>query len=64
MKNKKWCWLAIEVKGGWRLKLCYGSKDFKLVGAIFKTVEEIETIIETENKIVFVHLKDTKYPMK
>ena len=66
MKIKtKWCWLATEVKGGWRLKLCYGSKDVNLSGLVFKTIEEIEMITSGQDgKIVFIHLKDSKYPTK
>jgi len=65
MKNKKWCWLATEVKGGWRLKLCYGNKDVNLSGLVFKKMEEIEMITQGEGgKIVFIHLKDSKYPVK
>ncbi len=68
MKIKKWCWVATEVKGGWRLKLAYGSKDYRLVGAVFKTIEEIKMITKAHDgkvigKIVFVHLKNTKYPV-
>jgi hypothetical protein len=65
MKNKKWCWLATEVKGGWRLKLALGNKDYNLVGAVFKTVEDVEMVTHGNNgSIVFVHLKDTKFPVK
>ena len=65
MKFKKWCWVATEVKGGWRLKLAYGSKDFNLVGAVFKTMEEIKKILgEDGNNLVFSHLKNTKFPVE
>ena len=40
--NKKWCFVAKEVKGGWRLKLAYGSKDYPVRGVVFKKMEEIE----------------------
>ncbi len=59
---KKWCWVATEVKGGWRLKLAYGPKDYNLKGLVLKTEEEVEAIVNGEGgKIVFVHLKNTKF---
>ena len=59
----KWCWVAIEVKDGWKLNLSVGSSDFKLNGAIFTSIEEVENIFG-KSKIVFIHLKNTKYPIK
>lgn len=60
----KWCWVAREVKNGWKLSLSVGSQDFKLNKAIFTSIEEIETLTDTSGKVVFVHLKNTKYPIK
>lgn len=56
--NKKWCWLATETKKGWRLKLCYGLRDFNVVGFIVKDITEIITMTGRKGKIVFVHLKE------
>lgn len=56
MINKKWCWVATETRKGWRLKLAYGSKDYKLVGFVSSQKEAIE-ITGKRGKIVFVHLK-------
>jgi hypothetical protein len=54
---KKWCFVAREIKGGWRLKLAYGSKDYPVRGIIFKKMEEIQQLTH-DGKIVFVHLND------
>lgn len=62
--NKKWCWVATEVKGGWRLKLAYGPKDYNLKGLILKSYEAVEEITGTKGKVVFVHLKNSKFPIK
>lgn len=59
---KKWCFVATEGEGGWRLKLAYGSKDFPVRGIIFKKMEEVEQLTHS-GKVVFVHLKNTKYPI-
>jgi len=60
MKNKKWCWVATETKNGWRLKLACGSRDYKVVGILLDQKSIIE-VTGTRGKIVFVHLKNTKY---
>ena len=62
MKNTKWCFVAKEVKGGWRLKLAYGAKDYPLSGAIFKEMEEVEQLTH-DGKVVFLHLRNSKYPV-
>lgn len=55
----KWCWVATETKSGWRLKLSIGAGEYKLVGAVFSTIEEVEKITNgTDGKIVFIHLKN------
>lgn len=61
--SKKWCFVAREVKGGWRLKLAYGSSDYPVSGAVFKKMEEIEQLTH-DGKVVFIHLKNSKYPVK
>ena len=58
---KKWCFVAKEVKGGWRLKLAYGSKDYSVRGIIFKKMEDIEQLTH-DGKVVFIHLKNSRYP--
>lgn len=58
---KKWCFVAKEVKGGWRLKLAYGSKDHPVRGIVFNKMEEVEQLTH-DGKVVFIHLKDSKYP--
>ncbi len=63
--KSKWCWLAIEVKGGWKLRLCIGKYDLVVKPAkVFKTVKAVEkfanVFIPSEGKIVFVHLKKCK----
>lgn len=66
MKNhitKKWCWVATEVKEGWRLKLMYGSKDYNLSGLVL-SMEQIIQVTGKRGKVVFIHLKNTKYPVK
>lgn len=63
MKNKKWCFVAREVKGGWRLKLAYGAKDYPIRGIVFKTVAEIEELTH-KGKVVFVHLKNSAFVEK
>jgi len=60
---KKWCFVAKEVKGGWRLKLVYGSKGYPVSGIVFKKMEEIEQLTHDE-KLVFDHLKNSKYPVE
>lgn len=61
--TKKWCFVAKEVKGGWRLKLAYGSKDYPIRGIIFKKMEEIQQLTH-DGKVVFIHLKNSKYPVE
>ena len=63
MKNKKWCWLATEVRGGWRLKLVVGNNEFVVKGLILGQ-KDIINITGKRGKIVFLHLKNTKYPIK
>lgn len=60
---KKWCWVATEVKGGWRLKLAYGSKDYYLSGLVLNQ-KSLINITGKRGKIVFLHLKNTKYAVK
>lgn len=60
---KKWCFVAREVKGGWRLKLAYGSKDYPVRGVVFRKIEEVERLTH-DGKVVFIHLKNSKYPEK
>lgn len=50
-------------EGGWRLKLAYGSSDYVVSGAVFKRMEEIEQLTH-DGKVVFVHLKNSKYKVK
>ena len=69
MSKSKWCWLATEVKGGWKLKLEIGKYTFKPVpNEIFKTVKATEnfanSFIQSDGKMVFIHLKNTKFPTK
>ncbi len=69
MKQKKWCWLAREVKGGWKLRLCIGKHDFiPKPNDIFKTVKAVESFadsfIPSNGKIIFIHLKDSKFAVK
>lgn len=61
--DKKACWVATEVKGGWRLKLAYGPKNYNLKGLVCKTEAEVERIVHNLNT-VYVHLKRTKFPTK
>ena len=63
MQNTKWCFVATEVKGGWRLKLAYGAKDYPVKGIVFTTMEEVEQITH-DGKVVFIHLKNSKYTVK
>lgn len=56
----KKCWIATEVKGGWRLKLSYGPRDYNLKGLVLKTYEQVDAIAGS-TPIVFIHLKKTKY---
>lgn len=60
---KKWCFVAKEVKGGWRLKLAYGSKDYPVRGIVFKKMEDIEQLTH-DGKVVFIHLKNSKYQVE
>lgn len=67
---KKWCWLAKETSKGWRLSLEIANKSLKSQGFSL-TTREVKNYVAlvsgeyaAENKIVFVHLKNTKYPMK
>ena len=69
MTNKKWCWLARETKKGWRLSLEIGNHTMKTPSnLIFKTVKAVESfansITDADGKIVFIHLRNTKYPVK
>lgn len=58
MKGKKWCWVATETKKGWRLRLAFGRKDYKLTGLLLKEESDVKAITGTKGKIVFVHLKN------
>lgn len=69
MAQKKWCWLATEVKGGWKLKLEIGKHTFKPVpNEVFKTIKGVEnfanSFVPSDGKIVFIQLKNTKFPTK
>lgn len=68
MNTKKWCWIATEVKGGWKLKLCIGNVYFKSQGHIIKSMKAVENFTNvvgnSDGKVVFIHLKNTKYPVK
>jgi len=64
IKKYKWCWVAKEVKGGWKLNLSCNNGHWNLSGAIFTSMEEIEMITQTSGKIVFIHLKNSNYPIK
>lgn len=57
MKEIKWCWVATETKKGWRVKLAYGSKDFRVVGLLLSQ-KEIIKVTGKRGKIVFIHLKN------
>ena len=63
IKIPKRCWVATEIKGGWRLKLAYGPKDYNLKGLVLKTMTQVEDIAGSINT-VFVHLKDSKFSAK
>ena len=62
----KWCWVAKETRYGWKVKFaCNGSeKDFPLSGIILTSIEEVETIFGDSGKVVFIHLKNSKYDIK
>ena len=65
----KWCWLAKETSKGWRLSLEIGKHTMKTPSnLVFKTVKAAERFAESctnaDGKIVFIHLKDTKFPVK
>lgn len=66
MKKQKWCWIAREVKGGWVINLCIGKIDLKPhTRKVFKTIKHVEnfanSVIESSGKIVFIHLKNSKF---
>jgi len=64
-KLYKWCWVAKEVKGGWKLSLFCNNIEHKLSKALFTKIEEVEMITNRKDgKVVFIHLKDSKYPIK
>jgi len=58
----KWCWVAKEVLGGWKVSLECNKESFKLPKAIFTTMEEVNMVCN--GNVVFIHLKNTKYPIK
>ncbi len=60
LKNKKWCWVATEIKGGWRLKLEAGSETYNLSGLVLTTMEAVKEITGG-HRIVFAHLKNSKF---
>lgn len=68
MKNKqKWCWLAKEVKSGWRLSLEIGKYTYKPTpNEIFKTIQSVEsfTSVFGKGRTVFIHLKNSKYEIE
>lgn len=59
--KSKWCFVATEVKDGWRLKLCIGKNDFPISGIVIKSMEDIASLTH-DGKVVFVHKKYSKYP--
>ena len=64
-KQIKWCWIATEVQGGFRLKLAYGPKDYTLPGLVLKTEEDVKMVTDGKSGgIVFVHLKNSKFAEK
>jgi len=69
MAFKKWCWVAKETKKGWRLSLEIGKDTMRTSPQIiFKTVKAVEvyanSFIPSDGKIAFIHLKNTKFPIR
>lgn len=69
MAKARWCWVATEIKEGLRLKLCIGNLDFlSRPGRVFKSMKAVEnftsSLTDSEGKIVFVLLKDSRFPIK
>lgn len=64
LNKYKYCWLAKEVKNGWKLYLCVSNKEFPVTGALFTNMLEISQITGHKGKVVYSHLKNTKYPIK
>lgn len=67
VRTLKWAWVAFEVKGGWRLKLYIGTTILTpKPNRIFKTMEAVENFSNAfelkKGHLVFIHLKNTKYP--
>lgn len=62
MAAKKNVWVATEAKGGWRLKITVGSRTYKLKGLLIKKTEDVSALLG--GTVVFVHLKNSKYPKK
>ena len=51
--KSKWCWVAKETKGGWRLALAIGKQDIRLEGLILANENEVKKV--AKGNIVFVH---------
>lgn len=69
VRRMKWAWVALEVKGGWRLKLVIGPLNFyPKPSRLFKTIEACENFANAfdikEGNIVFVHLANSKFKLK
>lgn len=68
-KNTQWCWLAREVKDGWKVTLEIGKYTFiPNPKEVYKTVKAVEkfanSFLPSDGKIVYMHLKNTKFPIK
>lgn len=65
-RTVKWCWLAKETKNGWKLSLEIANTTLKS-NVTFKTIKAVEkyanVFTPSVGKIVFIHLKNTKYPI-
>jgi hypothetical protein len=60
LMKSKWCWVATQIAGGWRLKLSIGEKkanDINLSGLVLATEQEVKKIVK--GGIVFVHKRTT-----
>jgi hypothetical protein len=58
-KGAKFAWISVQNKNGWSLGFATNDRTIWLRNLRFTSIEEVQRVVGVE-KIVFVHLKESK----
>lgn len=58
-KGAKFAWISVQNKNGWSLGFATNDRTIWLRNVRFTSIEEVQRVVGVE-KIVFVHLKESK----